>query len=571
MSRCVLAAPALLLLISSVSASAATPTRCLKTSGAAAFRCLKAYSAEVQACRDRADTVCEETLRLEGGTLDARVGRIAAPVQQHCDAASATRLGYLSVDDIVLRDADACRDFAEDLLDTAFADDLAALSSDELACQRRVADRLALVRNRVVREFGVQCFLRAFAGHGCNREARDRDVARASASERERILKACGPAFDALNLSRLDPGNSTREERVAEVLARVENRSKHFAQMVYPPNDLGPTSEFGPFPVGVTTLSLADLSRTNVPDTGPRPVLTEVYYPSTDAAIQGVPRDVIQIFGIEIAETPAFRDVERAAGTYPLIVFSHGNTGIRVQSVFFATHLASHGFVVATPDHHGNTFIDAVAEIFDPFSAENRPLDMSFLIDQMLALSAGSGGLFEGAIDSAKIGASGHSFGGFTTFVLTGAGPFQDARIRAAFPQAPASQAFTDAFFSTITIPTLVIGGSLDETTPFDPHQQRPFEHLPTGAAIVGLANVIDAGHFTFSDFCEVPRDLLAFLGGFDEACEPRHLPWRHAHDVINFLGLNFFDAVLNGNTDALDRLDPARLESIEDLSYQSK
>ena len=72
-----------------------------------------------------------------------------------------------------------------------------------------------------------------------------------------------------------------------------------------------------------------------------------------------------------------------------------------------------------------------------------------------------------------------------------------------------------------------------------------------------------------------MPRDLLAFLGGFDEACEPRHLPWRHAHDIVNYLALNFFDATLNGDAEALARLDPrssrgSRISSIrrsEDLN----
>ena len=90
------------------------------------------------------------------------------------------------------------------------------------------------------------------------------------------------------------------------------------------------------------------------------------------------------------------------------------------------------------------------------------------------------------------------------------------------------------------------------------------------GATVVGLAELADGGHFTFSDFCEVPRDLLAFIGGFEEACEPRHLPWRHAHDIVNYLSLNFFDGVLNGNTDALDLLDPGILAGIEDLRYES-
>jgi hypothetical protein len=68
-----------------------------------------------------------------------------------------------------------------------------------------------------------------------------------------------------------------------------------------------------------------------------------------------------------------------------------------------------------------------------------------------------------------------------------------------------------------------------------------------------------------------VDRELLAFLGGFDEACEPRHLPWRYAHDIVNFLALHFFDGVLKGNAAALAELDPARLARIEDLVYQEK
>lgn len=85
------------------------------------------------------------------------------------------------------------------------------------------------------------------------------------------------------------------------------------------------------------------------------------------------------------------------------------------------------------------------------------------------------------------------------------------------------------------------------------------------------LAELTDAGHFTFSDFCEVDRSLLQFLGGFDEACEPRHLPWRHAHEIVNYPALNFFDAVLNGDRHARMRLAPRVVRRIEDLAYQRK
>jgi predicted dienelactone hydrolase len=200
---------------------------------------------------------------------------------------------------------------------------------------------------------------------------------------------------------------------------------------------------------------------------------------------------------------------------------------------------------------------------------------MSFLIDELTALNAQPGHLLEGAIDPERIGMSGHSFGGYTSFALAGPafplGTFTEPRIKAILPQAPAAFFFDAAFFAAIDVPTLIVGGSLDETTEFPENQQAPFDAMLPGAAIVALAELPAAGHFTFSDFCEVDRALVGFLGGFDEACEPRHLPWRYAHDIVNFLSLQFFDGVLNGNAAALAELDPARLARIEDLAYQQK
>jgi predicted dienelactone hydrolase len=291
--------------------------------------------------------------------------------------------------------------------------------------------------------------------------------------------------------------------------------------------------------------------------------------------VAGVPRDVVRVVGVDIVDTPAYRDVALAPGEFPLILFSHGNGGIRFQSFFFVAHLASHGFIVASPDHHGNTFTDALLGIVDPMVVVNRPRDVQFLIDRFTAFDAEAGNAFEAAVDLSRIGMSGHSFGGLTTFALAGGtsviGTFTEPRIKAIFPQAPSAIAFEDAYFATITVPTLIVGGSIDETTPFGQDQERPFDNLPSGASVVGLAEVVGGGHFTFSDFCEVPRNLLAFLGGFDEACEPRHLPWRHAHDIINYLGLNFFAATLNGDGEAAERLAPQNLAAIDDLVYRAK
>src|SRR5215468_9770434 len=129
----------------------------------------------------------------------------------------------------------------------------------------------------------------------------------------------------------------------------------------------------GPFVVGVKTLTLADPLRPG------RMLTTEVWYPADDSA-RGKPgtgysvelKDIANMLGvpipfdigsIELQHTDAVRDAPRApidpaAG---LVVFSHGFRGMRWQSTFLTVAMASHGYVVAAPDHQGNTMFDGSA------------------------------------------------------------------------------------------------------------------------------------------------------------------------------------------------------------------
>jgi predicted dienelactone hydrolase len=549
------------------------PTACLEDSGDAALRCLRRYIPPVVRCRDSADLACEEGVRAGGGPLAGALADTAAKGAAACTDSQAEALGYLGSADVALRVSDACMDFGEDFFDVALVADPTVLSPPLRYCQRVVALGARNLLRITARTYASRCFVERYESGSCDREGRDRIVSRARRRAARVIAYRCGSDFDALGLGRGD--EATLAERIDALLAVIVDRGRHLAELVFPPNDLGPTAAFGPFAIGVRTLELADESRPNTTDTGPRPVLTEVYYPSTPDAVAGIPRDIVRVLGIDLVETPSYRDVALAPGRFPLILFSHGNGGIRFQSFFFAAHLASHGFIVATPDHHGNTFTEGLLGVVDGMSIVNRPLDMKFLIDELTSFDAEPGNFFDGAVDLDRIGMSGHSFGGLTTFALAGGptvfGTFTEPRIKAIFPQAPASRVFVNDYFSAITVPTLIVGGSIDETTPFESDQRAQFEHLPSGASIVALAELKGGGHFTFSDFCEVPRNLLAFLGGFSEACEPRHLPWRHAHDIINYLSLNFFDATLNGNAEALERLRPENLAGIEDLVYRAK
>ncbi len=564
-------AAALLAWFAAPSASgAADAASCLAASGGAAHRCLRQVSDLLDRCALASDPACVDGLDAE---IDARVARIPGALRARCDDDVAIELGYLDLADIAQRTGEACRDFAADFFDRTFGegDSGAALLETRRGrrCQATVAHGFARVRDVVVAATGRRCIVQDFRRGTCDRAARDARIAARVASEARRIEAACGTAFDELGLTSLDPSASTLSERIDQTLGVIVNRAQHFAIFVYPPNDLGPTARFGPFPVGVRTLALSDPSRTNVPGNAARPVTVEVFYPAGDVA-PGTPPDTVVILGIPIADTPNFRGVEVAEGSFPLLLFSHGNNGLRIQSLFWASHLASHGYVVVSPDHHGNTFIDQLQGLVDPNVATNRPIDMSFLIDEFLARNTAPGDFLEGRIDPDKIAMSGHSFGGFTTWSL-GNGPLEDPRVKALLPLAPASGSFDEAFFGGIEVPVMVLGGSLDETTPFPGNQLAPFEALRPGAAVVALGELADAGHFSFSDFCEVPRGVLSFIGGFDEACEPRHLPWRRARDIISYLSLAFLDGVLRDDEAALGRLAAEVLAPIENLAYQDK
>ena len=53
------------------------------------------------------------------------------------------------------------------------------------------------------------------------------------------------------------------------------------------------------------------------------------------------------------------RDAETYASVrFPVVIFSHGKGGLRQQSTFYTAVLASHGYVVVSPDHEGDTIVE---------------------------------------------------------------------------------------------------------------------------------------------------------------------------------------------------------------------
>ena len=109
----------------------------------------------------------------------------------------------------------------------------------------------------------------------------------------------------------------------------------------------------GPYAAGVRTLTIGDRK-------------VEVWYPAARRAAKGKARDAYNIAtylpqgfqdllkakNIEAPfTTDAYRDLRPSPkGPFPLVLFSHGFAGWREQSTFLTTHLATWGFVVASPD-----------------------------------------------------------------------------------------------------------------------------------------------------------------------------------------------------------------------------
>ena len=557
------------------SVHARTDTRCIVASGAAATRCVRRYAEAIAACRTAADAACEQALRAPAGELAALVAATEKPVRDGCTPAAADVLtSSLGVDDLVSRTAQACAKWGDDFVDLVLADELNGAIPATLACQRLVAERLAHVRDTVVRAYGRRCNVAEFAGRRCNRAARDRRIAKVRADARRHIARRCGPAFDALGLVSSASG-AMLEDRIDVLTDIVVTRSRHLALRVYPPLSLGPTAFFGPHPVGVRTLALFDPSRQNPTGTGPRALVTEVYYPSTAEAVAGVPPDVVTLFGIPLIATPTYRDVARAPGSFPLLVYSPGSGEARFTHLLLMAHLASHGYVVVGVDHQGNDLLNVDG---DPDTLVNRPRDVSVLIDQFLGFDATAGNFLEGAIDPERIGVFGHSLGGYTSYALAvgpfALGTFTDPRVKAIMPLDGSAQFFSPsdapAIFSTIHVSTLMFSGPLSPL--LDPLTQVVFDNIPAGPMVIAFADLRDAGHITFTDVCEVPDDLLELAGGFVPfECQPMSLPWRYARHIMAYLSLNFFDATLSGDADALGRLTPARLGTIEDLTWQAK
>jgi len=189
-----------------------------------------------------------------------------------------------------------------------------------------------------------------------------------------------------------------------------------------------------------------------------------------------------------------------AKGKLPLTVYSHGFIGNREGGNFMARYLASHGYVVVS----ANFPITTTAAPGGPNLEDvvNQPGDVSFLIDQALALVDKP---FEGSIDETKIGLFGLSLGGLTTTLAAFHPEWADPRTKAAISIAGPANIFSKIFFDHHDVPFLMIGGTEDTIVDYEANA------LPIPALIRdgGLLTFIGGTHLGFDEFSMTGFRLL--------------------------------------------------------------
>lgn len=256
-------------------------------------------------------------------------------------------------------------------------------------------------------------------------------------------------------------------------------------------------AEPGPYPVGVTTLELEG------------GVAVEVWYPAVEGTTGQDTYDVRDLVPESVqalltADVPAEftidagRDADVADGEFPLVLFSHGFTGIRQQSSFLTSHLASWGMVVAAPDHWSRDLAHVLGGVLgEPDPPERDDVDdLRETLALMAVESESDGSRFERHVVTDEVAAVGHSAGGGTVLrfaaddevagyvsLASGAAVGRDAGDDVALPDTP----------------SLFVAGRLDGVVPWDGVSQAAFEAAPAPSELWVLDGV---GHNGFDDFC---------------------------------------------------------------------
>jgi predicted dienelactone hydrolase len=342
----------------------------------------------------------------------------------------------------------------------------------------------------------------------------------------------------------------------------------------------------GEYAVGVQTITITDSERD-------RPLTVDVTFPLVEGAT-GEAQRYIFITG-DYYEPPraiaATADQISPDGPFPLVVYTHGSGGLRYVHSDYTETLASHGYVVVAADHTGNTTVDQFLDAQDDSAtiAYNRPRDVQVLIDEMLNPESAETVGFVASVNPEQIAVTGHSLGGYATYaVVSGmeneAGTVTpDDRIDALIPLAPAlgdgepeSSLLVAEQLVNVDVPTLVMVGTDDKTTPPTPNVDRAVAE--TSSDVVYRVDLVAAEHQSFTDVCDYlaffptlenpTQEVLDVIASFAEAgCSEGDMAIDRVQELTNTFAVSFLDSIFEDT----DMITTDNTEIPEDVLFEQK
>jgi triacylglycerol lipase len=162
------------------------------------------------------------------------------------------------------------------------------------------------------------------------------------------------------------------------------------------------------------------------------------------------------------------------AGSYATLAICPGFTATQSSIAWIGRRMASHGFVVMT--------INTNSTLDQPASRATQ------LMAALRYLTNSSNSTVRARVDGSRLGVAGHSMGGGGTLMAARDNP----SLKAAVPMTPWSQTKS---FSTVLVPTLVIGAENDSVAPVASHSIPFYTSLPASLD-KAYAELNNASHF---------------------------------------------------------------------------